>query len=207
MYYDRITKAEQVVLTASGIVQCGDNHYGSGYYRSNVVRPPATNAWFDSHYAGGILAFTCSRHTGTVKANVTKGSYSFRDVHNVADFGFTVEQAAADPEGTIKAIEAALKARKAAAEQAAADRDLAYRRERWNDTRDKYLLNSDVEFKAFGEPDKFGRVFVNLVIGSNSGYGSKTHLALTPGQVRKIVQFAGKWADNAEALTLAVPKP
>src|SRR5690349_5290128 len=104
VYFDRITKVEQVVLTASGVVQCGDNHYGSGYYRSNVVRPAATSAWFDTGYGSGYLAFTCSRHTGTVKANVTKGSWSFRDVVNVADFGFSVEQAQTDPEGVIKYI-------------------------------------------------------------------------------------------------------
>lgn len=208
MYYDQITKAEAVVFTASGAPQCGDSHYGSGYYRRDVVRPDATSAWYDVRYGGGSLSFTCKRHSGTVKAGITKGSWSFRDVVNVADFGFDVAQAAADPEGVISYITEAIKRRKAAAEQAAAERDLAYRREHWDEERGEHYADLDkVEFQPFGEPDEYGRVFVNLRIGSSRRYGSGTHLALTPAQVRKIVEFAGRWADNAERLTAEQVKP
>lgn len=208
--FDRIKQPEDVVRMPDGSPACTRNHasrYGSWSRPKELAA--AVLAYFDGDNAKGQNAvfFVCKRHAGIVKGGITKGSWGMRGVHAVTDFGFDLGNAVADPQKVITSIEAAIKAQKAAAEQAATDRDLAYRRENWNEKRDAYLLNHDVEFGVFGEPDEFGRVFVNLTIGSAEGYRSKVHVSLTPGQVRKIVEYAGLWADNAEKLTLAVPKP
>lgn len=207
MYYDRIRKAEQVTRLPSGEVQCGDSHYGGYYSRSERFRPAAVAVFMDGHEANDwtSLAFVCKKHAGTVKANITKGSYSFRDVHPVSEFGIELEAAAADPEGTIVAIAAILAARKRAQQQHMEELELARVRAGWDERRAEYAVEDLVEFKSFAKPDEYGRVYVGLSVGRSKW--AKAHIELTPTEARKLAEFLPGWADNAERLTNEQVKP
>lgn len=205
--FDRVYKAEDVARMPDGSPACGQRHFAGSWSYKDLGPQPAVVAFIETDSPNPHLILACRKHAGHVKSQITRGSYSGRGVKPTDEFGIDLGVAVADPAGTIKRIMAAIEADRAERQRASEERDLAYRRENWAARRDEYLLNADVEFKAFSEPDEYGRVFVNLAIGSATGRGSKVHLALTPQQVRKIVAHAGQWADNAERLTLGVLKP
>lgn len=193
MYYDRVTKTEQVTRLASGEVQCGDNHRAPYSYR-DTIRPAAVAVVYDTGYSPeGYLAFVCRRHLGTVRSNISKGSWSFRDAE-VLDI--PVAEAAADVEGTLKAIVARHKAEKAERERISAERDLAYRREGWDRYREQYLVDAKIKDFSLTSPDEFGRV--NIV-------GNGMHV--TPQQARAIIAALTPLIDKAEAIFFEQVKP
>ena len=201
--FDHISKADQVTRIPSGEAQCGHSHRTNSYYsyREPDNRPAAVDVWFDKGYKA--LIFSCKRHTGSIKSAVTRGTYAGRDIVDPRDFGIDLGEAVGNPEATIKRLLKAI-----ADEETARSRrsDIAMRvhlAEQWEKKREEYAAQDDITFRPF-ETDDYGRTFVQVVIGKS--YGS-TVVKLTPSQVRRLVEHAPLWADNAERLTLDAKPP
>jgi len=202
VYYDRINKTSEVYRNAAGEVACGDSHW-SLWSRKNPERPAATDAWIDTFYQGHkghTVMFTCRKHSGIVKASITKRNYSARDVRRIdAD----VESVAANVEGYIDLTLASIKAEADAAQLARDQRNREYVRQGW-DTKRAAHFNSDV-VADFGRgkvglsdltDDDFGRVFVFANLGR-----------LRPVEARRIAVDLIRLADDAEDLSKKAVKP
>lgn len=204
MYYDKVSKVEDIKrLTEgpnAGLIQCGDSHFGGGYYRAKL-REPAAVVFSEEDANGKVkeLVLVCKRHAGTIKANITKGSWGFRGAEIVE--GVSVEAAALNPAALITTLTQAKMVAKAVRETANANRELTYKREHWTEERADY--NADLKDGWDSKvtltnsiDDPFSRVYVVTV-----------RSYLTPKQARRVAMDLLTAADNADDLTAIAMKP
>jgi hypothetical protein len=159
------------------------------------------SAWAHTSQSGRVVNvfFTCSRHSGTTKAAITKGSYTGR---GVVPFDVSVGTVAADPEAAMRTLEAQLRADKAAKEADQKARALHYSQLYWETKRADYNSDRDVQ-KAAGlvsrsgvTDDEWGRVFVSV-----------SALRMTPKVARALAQELLAAADAAWLETEKQVKP
>jgi hypothetical protein len=198
--FDRIDSKANIVRLSDGKIQCGHSHSLSAWSRHDY-REAATTVFAETTKESTVrtLYFACKRHAGTVKANITKGSWSFHDVRLVEDV--TPEQVAVDPNAYIQTLSGKFKQ-----ERIESDREIKhYQTQRvragWDEMRADY--NSDEPIKdvvGMAVADEYGRTYVT-VKGPRYGPG------VTPNQARAIAADLLRMAAIAEAETMEAVKP
>lgn len=202
MYYDRITKTAEVTRNNAGLVECGDSHWSRYSFRGPNDRPAAATAWADVSDAGNVrsVQFTCPKHSGIIRGQRTKGSWSYR---NAREFDLPVEKVAQDVEGAIAQMEATIKAEETARRIAREKADCDYARAGWEKARADYnAIPTSDELDRIQptisdiDDDSFGRVYVHV-----------QPRRMTPMAARFLAKRLLALADEAQAKTDAAVKP
>jgi hypothetical protein len=203
MYSDYFQKAEDVKRTPEGNVECGQSHAGGGWYRSTVKpRPAATQVFVDYRDSGKAVSVTalCNLHAGRVKAQITKGSYGYRNTRLVE--GVTPNTAALNPTGFLDTLTKAKQDEMAAQQKANEEYRLNIVRGRWDEMRANYnapVEAADIERNVTltsSLDDYWARVFVHVQPKS-----------LSPNEARALAARLIEAADAAETLTNTAMKP
>jgi len=203
MYHaDGVTNNSQLrVRKSDGVILCTyKSHRGWSY---GVCLDPAhtTFALFRDDVRAVALYPMCGRHTGTVKMNVSKGSYSFNGMEpivaepNSLNYIGVVEQMLTDLTTQRKREHTASQARRE-------EQELANTREHWAVRRADYNSVPTADFRSgvsLIDPkvDDWGRVYINVYV----------RYPLTPNQARAVADALMQAASDAEDQTSVAIMP
>ena len=202
MYHaDGVTTHSQLrIRTRDGVVMCAYKSYTG--YAYGACLDPATTTFAEFRDTGKAVALypMCGRHTGTVKMNVRKGSYSFRGMEPIAaqpnsiNHIGVVEQMLTDLTNQKQHEKEAYQARRE-------EQELANTREHWAVRRADYNAVPTSDFKpgvSLVDPkvDDWRRVYINVHVRQ-----------LTPNQARAVAAALMQAASDAEDQTSVAMMP
>lgn len=204
--FQTFKRAADVPLSSLGEATCAAWHGNRYSYQRDKLPKPATRVFVSLRIgrhngpptAEGMV-FVCNQHAGTIKSQMTKGSWGWRQDSDIVALDVTPDVALASFESILAFQTARLAADRVARERSIAEGNLAYAREGWDSKRVEYarrgLPDTAVQISNLGD-DHFGRVFIQVSVKD-----------MTPGQARELSARLLAAADTAETITFVQVKP
>jgi len=202
MYHaNGVTTHSQLRIRArDGVVLCTYRSY-TGYV-SGACLDPATTMFAEFRSTGKAVALypMCGRHTGTVKSNVRKGSYSFNGMEPIAAQPNSINHIGL-PEYMLTDLTNQKQHELAAYQARCEQQELANTREHWAVRRADYNAVPTSDFKpgvSLVDPkvDDWRRVYINVHVRQ-----------LTPNQARAVAAALMQAASDAEDQTSVAMMP
>ena len=213
-----VNSVEDIERNRKGEIACGYQHRhrphaGSWRVIPTEDKPEAKRVFAETTVSASdrqtivvrYLVLVCGQHAGTIKSQMAKGGYGWRDAREVE--GVTPEDVARDPGAVKEAFAQTLNHIRVLNDNAAKAAILAKARQGWDEYRAEYAsVAGTVEGRRLAvltdvKDDDYGRVFVTIA------HNTRAWPLLTPAKARALAAGLIERAAEAEAITAEQVKP